>query len=329
MKIVFTWVKDEDVKYFSENLKGHQLIFYKDYIDKINVEEISDTDILSVFVFDKLDKEKLSRFKNLKLIVTRSVGFDHIDIDYCKENNIKVANIPSYSPKSIAEHTLALLLSLTRKLKTSIEKTTKVDFTQTEDLMGLDLDDLTVGIIGTGRIGSWVARMCLSLGMKVYAYDVIENEELKKLGVKYVDFDTLIESSDVISLHVPYSPQTHHLINGEAIKKMKEGVILINTSRGAVVDTDALYEALKEGKIGGAGLDVFEDEDILILEKYEDGHSTDKNLKIIKLSTLPNVIITPHIAYYTTKAVKNIRKHTVEAIKMFLETGKLGSFEVV
>lgn len=329
MKIVFTWVKDEDVKYFSENLKGHQLIFYRDYIDKINVEEISDADILSVFVFDKLDKEKLSKFKNLKLIVTRSVGFDHIDIDYCKENNIKVANIPSYSPKSIAEHTLALLLSLTRKLKTSIEKTSKVDFTQTEDLMGTDLEDLTVGIIGTGRIGSWVARMCLSLGMNVCAYDVIENEELKKLGVKYVDFDTLIESSDVISLHVPYSSQTHHLINRETIKKMKDGVILINTSRGAVVDTDALYEALREGKIGGAGLDVFEDEDILIMKKYEDGYSTDKNLKIIKLSTLPNVIITPHIAYYTAKAVKNIRKYTVEAIKMFLETGKLEDFEVV
>ena len=329
MKIVFTCVNENDIKFLKENLSDYELIFYKTYIDKINLEEIIDADILSVFVFDKLDKEKLSKFKNLKLIVTRSAGFDHIDIDYCKENNIKVAHMPAYSPKSIAEHSLALLLNLTRKIKNSYQKTEKIDFSQTEALMGTDLDEMSIGVIGTGRIGSWTAKLCKSLGMEVYAFDIVENKELKELGIKYMNLDELVENSDVISLHVPYTPKTHHLINKERIEKMKDGAILINTSRGAVVDTDALYDALKKGKLSAAGLDVFEDEDILILNKYEEGISSDKNLKILKLNTLPNVIITPHIAYYTKKAVNNIRNCTVECINMFIKEGNLGRFEVV
>lgn len=329
MKIVFTSVNKSDIEFYKYSLPESEVIFFQDNIDNINIKEICDANILSVFVFDKLDKNKLSQFNNLKLIITRSAGVDHIDINYCKERGIRVANIPAYSPKSIAEHSLCLLLNLTRKIKLISSKTKDIDFSQNEELIGLDLDQLKIGIIGTGKIGSWMAKICKNLGMEVYAYDIKENLELKTLGIKYINLESLIEISDVISLHVPYSAKTHHLINKEKINKMKDGAIIINTSRGAVLDTNALYNALMNGKLGGAGIDVFEDEDILILNRYEKGIVSDKALKILKLNTLPNVIITPHIAYFTKKAVNNIRNSVVECINIFLKEGKLGKFEVV
>ncbi len=330
MKIAFTSVKDKDIDFFKEQLKDCRLVFFKTTIDNIKIEDINDTDILCIFVFDKLTKDILSKFENLKLIITRSTGYDHIDIEYCRKHNIKVAHIPGYSPKSIAEHTLAMLLTLTRKIKRVCTKTKEMDFSQSEDIVGIDLDELSIGVIGTGRIGSWTAKLSKFLGMEVYAYDIVKNRELESMGVKYEDnLNELFEKSDVISLHVPYTPQTHHLINRDNIKTMKDGVILLNTSRGAVIDTDAIYDAIKSGKILAAGLDVFEDEDILILNRYEKGNSSDKALKILKLSTLDNVIITPHIAYYTQKAINNIRKYTVECIKLFIGRKSLDSFEVV
>lgn len=301
MKIVFTSVNKNDIDLFKDILSDCEVIFFQNNIGNISIKEICDANILSVFVFDKLDKNKLSQFNNLKLIITRSTGVDHIDVNYCKEKGIKVANIPAYSPKSIAEHTLCLLLNLTRKIKIISRRTKNIDFSQDEELIGIDLDQLKIGIIGTGKIGSWMAKICKNLGMEVYAYDIKENLELKALGIKYIDLDSLIEISDVISLHVPYSPKTHHLINKERISKMKNGAIIINTSRGAVLDTNTLYNALMDGKLGGAGIDVFEDEDILILNKYEEGIVSDKVLKILKLNTLPNVIVTPHMAYFTKK----------------------------
>lgn len=322
LKIVFTSLNKSDIDFYKDVLPDSEVIFFQDNIDNINIKEIRDATILSIFVFDKLDKDKLSQFNNLKLIITRSTGVDHIDISYCKERGIKVANIPAYSPKSIAEHSLCLLLNLTRKIKAISMRTKDIDFSQYEELIGIDLDQLKVGIIGTGKIGSWMAKICKNLGMDVYAYDIKENLELKTLGIKYINLDSLIEISDVISLHVPYSPKTHHLINKERINKMKNGTIIINTSRGAILDTNALYNALVDGKLGGAGIDVFEDEDILILNKYEKGIVSDKTLKILKLNTLPNVIITPHIAYFTKKAVNNIRNSVVECINMFLKENK-------
>ncbi len=329
MQITITSVRKQEEDYFKEHLKDFSLKMYKTQIQNIPLEEIKDTNILVVFVFDKVGREILSQLPNLKLVITRSAGYDHIDLDYCREKGIRVAHMPAYSPKSIAEHTFGMILSLTRNIKKAENKEKRLDFWQSDDLMGVDLDELTMGIIGTGRIGTETAKIALGFGMNVLAFDIKENEELVKKGVKYVSFEELIKSSDVISLHVPYTPKTHHLINKETIEKMKDGVFLINTSRGAVVDTDAVYEAVKNGKIRGLGLDVFEGEDILILKKYIEGEATDKNLKILELIHMDNVIITPHIAYFTEKALKNIRRCTVEAIKMFLEKGELGRFKVL
>ncbi len=329
MNITFTSLGKDEELFFKEHLKGSNLKLYKKQIDEIPLKEIKDTEILVVFVFDKVDRNILQNLKNLKLVITRSAGFDHIDIDYCREKGIHVAHMPAYSPKSIAEHVFAMLLALTRKIKIIQNKEEKIDFSQSPELIGVDLDELTIGVIGTGKIGTHTAKIALGFGMDVLAYDIRENQELKEKGVKYVDFDTLIKKSDVISLHVPYTPHTHHLINEDTIKNMKDGVILINTSRGKVVDTDAVYEGVSNGKIGGLALDVFEDEEILLLEKYKKGLSSDKNLKIIKLLSMDNVIITPHIAYFTKKAIKNIKRCTVEAINLFIEKGELGRFKVV
>lgn len=329
MKIVFTSVKPEEKDFFESQLKSFNPLIFPETIDKIDIKQIEDTDILSVFVFDKLDRNLLSKLKNLKMIVTRSAGVDHIDLEYCKENNIQVAHLPAYSPKSIAEHTFALILALTRKLKKINNRTQKINYKQESQILGEDLFEKSIGIIGTGRIGTEVAKMALAFFKDVYAYDIKENPQLKELGVKYIPLEELFKNSDIISLHVPYTPQTHYLINAENINKMKDGVILINTSRGRVVNTDHLYQAIMEGKISAAGLDVFEEEDVLILEKYQEGKGDDKNLKILKLNSLDNVIITPHIAYYTETALNNIRNCTVEAIKNFIEKKDVGRFRVV
>ncbi len=329
MKITFTSVRKEDIKFFKEKLKNFHVEFYEETIDKIPLEKIEDSEILSVFVFDRLTEDILSKFKHLKLIITRSAGYDHIDLDYCKRHKIRVAHMPAYSPKSIAEHTIALLLTLTRNIKKISKRTENLDFSQSEEIIAVDLDELKIGIIGTGRIGSWTAKLSYYLGMEVLAHDIVKNEGLESLGVKYVQLEELLSSCDVVTLHVPYTTETHHLINKDRLSLMKEGAILINTSRGAVVDTNSLYDAVISGKLSGVGLDVFEDEDILILSRYEEGLSSDKNLKILKLNALDNVILTPHVAYYTKRAVKNIRKCTVECINLFMIKNELGRFKVI
>lgn len=327
-KIAFTGVNDEDLEFYKDHLKEYESKFFKERIEEIDLKEIKEAHILCVFVFDKLTGKVLSEFENLRLIITRSAGYDHIDLKFCKDRGIKVAHMPAYSPKSIAMHTISLILNLTRKIKKVQKRTLDLNYSQEPEILATDLDELTAGIVGTGRIGGWTAKLLYHLGCKVIAHDILENEELKSLGVEYKSLEELLKVSDIVSLHVPYTPQTHHLINEKRRSLMKDSAILINTSRGAVVDTDALYRALLNGKLSGVALDVFEDEDILILNKYEKGISSDKSLKILKLNTFDNVIITPHIAYYTKRAVNNIRKCVVECINMFVHTNSLGRFEV-
>jgi len=173
------------------------------------------------------------------LIITRSAGFDHIDLEYCKEHNIKVAHLPAYSPSAIAQHTFAMILNLVRRIKRVDRKTGNVDFSQSSDIVGENLEDLTLGVVGTGRIGSYTAKYGIAFGMKVLAFDITQKEELKKLGVEYVDYETLLRESDIVSFHVPLTPKTKHMLNKDNIKLLKEGAIVVNTSRGPVVDTDA------------------------------------------------------------------------------------------
>ncbi|WP_457624767.1 NAD(P)-dependent oxidoreductase [Persephonella sp.] len=319
MKIVFTSVRRDEKSYFLENLKQFHILEFQQTINKIDPEKVKDADILSVFIFDRLDRETLSKFDNLKLIITRSTGVDHIDLEYCRQKGIKVAHIPGYSPESIAEHTFGLILCLTRKLKKIEKRAERLDYSIQPEIMGKDLYTLSLGIIGTGRIGTAVARIASAFRMKIFAYDIRENPEVIDLGGEYLPLEELLKKSDIITLHTPLTDKTYHLIDRKAISLMKDGVILINTSRGGVVDTDAVYEALQSGKIAGLGLDVFEDEKILMLNQYEEGKSSDKVMKILKLNSQDNVVVTPHVAFFTEKATENIKHMTVECIKKFIQ----------
>ncbi len=317
LKVVFTSLERGDRSFFSKALRDFNLALFEEGLSDVDISRIADADILSVFVFDKVDRKTLEKFKNLRLIHTRSVGYDHIDLDYCKEKGIKVTHVPAYSPSAVAQHALALILALLRHVERFKARTRNFEFSRDETLLANNLEDITVGVVGTGRIGGSVAKYLKVLGANVLAYDLYPKKELADLGVEYVSLEDILRKSDVITLHVPYTPQTHHLISEETISLMKKGVILVNTSRGGVIDTKAVYEAFLKGKISGLGLDVFEEEEVLIRKEY--GKASSISLMLLELNTKDNVIITPHVAFYTRRAVENIRRDTLKVIKAFVE----------
>ncbi len=289
----------------------------------------ADFNIVSVFVGSKIDKETIEAFPDLKLITTRSTGFDHIDLEATKSKNILTAYVPGYGDNTVAEFAFGLLLTLSRKLYQGIDRIRETGTFSYEGLRGFDLKDKTIGIVGTGRIGQYAVKIAKGLGMNVIAFDAFPNEKLaQELGFKYVSFDELLAQSDVIDLHVPYLPTTHHLINKDNISKIKKGAILINTSRGAIVETEALVKALNEGILGGAGLDVLEEEGVIQDEKslllY--GHPEEHNLKVVLanhvLIDMPNVAITPHNAFNTQEALQRILDTDINNIKSYIEKGE-------
>ena len=320
MKIAFYEIKDWEKDYVQSELE-HEFSFFN---LTLNEDNVVDAEIVSVFIYSKLDKEMLSKFPNLKMIVTRSTGFDHIDLDECKKRGILVTNVPSYGENTVAEHTFALILSLSRNIHRSYVRQLKNDYSA-EGLKGFDLKGRTLGVVGAGRIGLHLIRMAKGFGMNVVAFDVNKDNFISEvLGFEYVDFDTLLATSDIISLNVPYNEHTHHLINEDSIQKIKKGAILINTSRGAVVDTPALIKAIDQGIIGGAGLDVLEGER-LIKEEKQVLHEKDKSeaLKTLakehELLGKDNVVFTPHIAFYSQEALQRIISKTVDNIKGYIK----------
>jgi D-lactate dehydrogenase len=259
----------------------------------------------------------------LKLITTRSTGFDHIDLEKCKKQGITVCNVPSYGENTVAEHTFALILSLSRNMCKACIRRFEQNFS-IEGLEGFDLKGKTIGVIGTGQIGLHVIRIAKGFGMNVLAYDVRQNKLLSEvLGFEYVALEDLLARSDVITLHVPYMKATHHLMNKDTFKLVKKGAILINTARGSIVDTEALIEALDNKILAGAGLDVFEGEEVIKEEKqllYDP-----KNLEVLNslvkdhiLLSKDNVVFTPHIAFYSKEALERILETTVENIVAFV-----------
>jgi D-lactate dehydrogenase len=257
------------------------------------------------------------------LIVTRSTGFDHIDIEECKKRGVTVCNVPSYGENTVAEHTFALILSLSRNICKACIRRFEHD-ASIEGLEGFDLKGKTIGVIGTGQIGLHVIRIAKGFGMNVVAYDVRENRLLSEvLAFEYISLENLLAKSDVITLHVPYIKATHHLMNKDTFKLVKKGAILINTSRGAIVDTEALIEALDNKILAGAGLDVVEGEE-LIKEEKQLLHES-KNLEVLTsfvrdhiLLDKDNVVFTPHIAFYSKEALERILETTVENIAAFV-----------
>lgn len=275
---------------------------------------------------DDLDEKNLETLSKIgvKLIALRSAGYNHVNLESLKNLGLKVVYVPEYSPNAIAEHAVALILSLNRKIHRAHNRVRENNFSL-DGLMGFDLNKKTVGIIGTGRIGSVLANILIGFGCNVLAYDQFKNSELVSEKISYVEFDELLGKSDIISLHLPLTEKTRHIVDESAFRKMKSGVMLINTGRGALIDTPKLVEFLKSGHIGSAGLDVYENEKGIFFENLEEKILKDDQLA--RLMNFSNVIITPHQAFFTTEALKNIAVTTFKNISEF-ENGDILSYEI-
>ena len=297
--------------------------YYAAEADRIDLSVIGDAHIISVFIYSDLDASVLSQLPSLRMIATRSTGYDHIDMAYCRERNIVVSNVPSYGANTVAEHTFALLLSLSRNIYQARERTLRNDFSF-HGLQGFDLMGKVLGVIGTGQIGQHVIRIAKGFEMRVLAYDPHQDVAAsQRLGFEYVSLDALLAHSDVISLHCPLTAETRHLIGKQAFKKMKKGAYLINTARGGLIATEALLWALDAGIVAGAGLDVLEEEEAVreereLLSGRFDGHKLRAVLRNHVLLKHERVIITPHIAFNSREAVKRILQTTLENISAYL-----------
>ncbi len=300
---------------------GHELMFYEARLTCDTYALAKDFPAVCVFVNDRLDNSVIEELAEggTRLIALRCAGYNNVDLKSAAAHGIQVVRVPAYSPYAVAEHTVALLLTLNRKVHRAFNRVRESNFAL-EGLLGFDVHGLTVGVIGTGRIGIEFARIMQGFGCPLLGYDVMPNPEAEKLGLRYVEMDELLSRADILSLHCPLTPQTYHLVNAEAIEKMKTGVTLINTSRGALVDTSAVIEGLKSGKIGYLGLDVYEEEGDLFFEDLSNIVLQDD--VFARLLVFPNVIITGHQAFFTRNALDNIAHTTLANILEIEQTGK-------
>ena len=328
MKTAIFSTKSYDRKFLeAANSKyNHELLFFEPRLTYDTTALGMGFPCVCVFINDLLDEETLQILASggTKLIATRSAGFNHIDLNAAAALGMTVVRVPAYSPYAVAEHTVGLILTLNRKIHRAYNRVREGNFSL-DGLMGFDIHNRTVGIIGTGKIGLIVAQILKGFGCNLLAYDLYTNPESEILGMKYVDLPELFAASDIISLHCPLTPQTHHLIDKEALNLMKPGVMLINTSRGALIDTQAVIDALKTRRIGCLGLDVYEQESELFFEDLSDQVIEDDVFQ--RLLTFPNVLITGHQAFFTEEAIANIADTTLSNITDF-ELGRACTNEV-
>lgn len=327
-QVAFFEVSPWERKYLEEKFAEKEKFsaaFYKSKLSRKTAEKAAGVDIIASFIYSKVSSESLENIPNLKLITTMSTGFDHIDLDYCKSKSITVCNVPVYGEKTVAEHTFALILSLSRKIPQSIENVKKLDFSL-EKLRGFDLEGKTIGLIGVGHIGAHVAKIASGFDMKILVSDPNPDKKtLRRLGAKLVSLEYLLKKSDIISLHAPYNPHTRHLINKDNIKTVKTGACIINTARGGLIDTEALLYALNNNIIAGAGIDVLEEESFVKEEKELLKRPQGNNQMLMTvlqdhlLLNNPRVIITPHNAFNSKEAMQRILDTTVLNIERFAD----------
>ena len=301
----------------SKNKKyKHQITFLETPLNYHSINSFQGCDAICVFVNDILDKDILNALSSakIKIIALRCAGFNNVDIIYADKLNIPVVRVSKYSPNAVAEHTLALLLALNRKTHRAYNRVREGNFSL-QGLMGFDLYRKTVGVIGTGAIGTIFAKIMKALGARVFAYDMYYNQNLNKEGVEYLPFMDLIKVSDIISLHIPLNPDTYHILDNDTISKMKTGVVIINTSRGALLDSKAVISNLKNGKIGSLGIDVYEQEADLFFQDLSDKIIQDDIF--MRLTTFPNVLITAHQAFFTQDAMEQIADVTLRNLYEF------------
>lgn len=327
MQNILFFDSDAETRQFTKNcsIPNTKYIYFKDSLTEIPLKKIKpylNAQIISVFTHSQiLSNKQLDLFKNLKFIATRTTGVNHIDLEYCKKRNILVSNVPQYGAITVAEFTFALLLNLVRHIKSANEDMQQ-NAVHISDYTGIDLADKTIGIIGTGSIGRHMIKLADAFGMEVIAYDMYPQQDLKQYYVK--NLTELYKKSDIISLHIPSTPQNFHLLNTQAFQKMKKGVFIINTARGDLIDTEALYQSIINKKVAGAGLDVLENEDFLMHDEVDTfSLQTNNNFLLtstlnLKLLQLKNVIITPHIAFNSLDAIQRINQTTCQNIRAFL-----------
>ena len=298
----------------------YEISYFESRLQTKTVPLANGFDVVCVFVNDKLHAEVIEGLHKLgiKLIALRCAGFNNVDNVKAKELGIGVVRVPAYSPYAVAEHTLGLAMSLNRKYHKAFPRIKDGNFS-IDGLLGFDLHGKTVGLIGTGKIGQIFAKIVMGFGCKVKAYDKFPSKDLIEKGVKYVELDELYRDSDIISLHCPLTHETYHIINEYAIASMKKGVMILNTSRGPLVNTHAAIEGLKKGKIGYLGLDVYEEEEKLFFEDLSEKVIQDD--QFVRLQTFPNVLITAHQAFFTKEALMNISETTFENIDDYLSKG--------
>ena len=326
MKIAFFEVTQKEKNYIKKKLsRNFDLQFYQEPLtDGFDSKAILDASVISPFIYSVVSAKIISRIKKLKLIATRSTGFNHIDLTAAKKRKVAVANVPYYGENTVAEHTFALILALSRNLHKAYVRTSSNDFS-IEGLRGFDLRGKTLGVVGAGSIGVHVIKIAKGFGMEIMAFDSKPNHILTELlDFNYVPLDELLKKSDIITLHCPYNQFTHHLINMNNIKKVKKGALFINTARSGIIEPKALYYAIEKNIFSGAGLDVFEGEELL----KEENQMLTKNVSVEHLETLlkrnillrrENVIITPHIAFDSLEAIERILDTTAENIISFFE----------
>lgn len=318
--ISFYGVWPEMKEYVKKQMKGFDIFVSTEKISEKNINV--NTEILAVFVEAPVTKQIIDRLPSLRMIATMSTGFDHIDLQAAAQKKIPVCNVPTYGENTVAEHAMALMLGLTRKLFPSVKRVKEgvYDF---HGLRGVDLKGKTVGVVGTGHIGTHLIKMASAFDTHVIAYDAFPNKTMAKtLGFTYTTLENLLSQSDIISLHTPLLPSTHHLINKKNIKKIKKGAYIINTARGALIDPEALVWGLQNNHIAGVGLDVLEDENLI--QNYEEVITCkdDCKIKTTMFNNIiidhPNSIVTPHNAFNSAEAITRILDVTVENIKSYL-----------
>jgi D-lactate dehydrogenase len=320
MNIAFFSTQSYDKDFFNRYNTSHNIIYYEATLNEQTVNLAIGTKAICVFVNDKLNSDVITQLakQGIELIALRCAGYNNVDLNAADKNNIRVVRVPAYSPHAVAEHAVALILTLNRKTHKAYNRIREGNFSL-DKLIGFDLFGKTVGVVGTGNIGKCFCDIMLGFGCKVVAFDLIAKKELEEKGVSFVSLIDLLDQSDIVSLHCPLTEQTKHIINKDTLGIMKKGAMLINTSRGALIDSKAAIEALKDGKLGYLGIDVYEQEEKLFF--YNLSEEVIQDDVMMRLMGFPNVLITSHQGFFTEEALTQIAQTTIENISNF-EAGK-------
>jgi D-lactate dehydrogenase len=326
MKITFFSTQPYDKEFFNRynDSFGFEFVFFETQLNPQTVNLIDKTDAVCVFVNDIVNESVIEQLaiKGIKLIALRCAGFNNVDLAAAKQFNMHVCRVPAYSPQAVAEHAVAMILTLNRKTHKAYNRVREQNFSL-NGLLGFDLYGKTIGVIGTGNIGKAFCRIMLGFGCKVLAFDIMANKELEATGVQFVPLIELLQHSDIISLHCPLNDQTKHIINSDTINMMKNAVMLINTSRGALIDTTAVITALKSGQIAYLGIDVYEQEEHIFFRDLSAIVIEDDIIQ--RLMSFPNVLVTAHQAFFTNEALTQITLTTLRNIEELLKTNNLSS----